>query len=122
MISYLPYIFVGGGIGATLRFLLSSIVIKYFNIIWLGTFIVNALGCLLIFLFYRFYSEAPKELNLLLTTGVLGGLTTFSTFSYEVVLLSKNGHNLEALGVVFINISVGVILGIFIMKRGGIWI
>lgn len=120
MISYLPYIFVGGGIGATLRFLLSSIVIKYFNIIWLGTFIVNALGCLLIFLFYRFYSEAPKELNLLLTTGVLGGLTTFSTFSYEVVLLSKNGHNLEALGVVFLNISVGVILGIFIMKRGGI--
>lgn len=58
------------------------------------TFIVNIIGCFLIGLFYH-YSERwglTPEVRLLLTTGLCGGFTTFSTFCYEGVTLINSGY------------------------------
>ena len=60
-----------------------------------ATFIVNIAGCLLIGLLYGLfskYSETHSALCLLLTTGLCGGFTTFSTFSNEAVTMLQGGN------------------------------
>lgn len=81
-------VFVGAGVGATLRWqtsLLFNPLIKGFP---LGTLLVNLIGGYLIGLVSIWFVERsglPPELRLLLITGFLGGLTTFSAFSSEVM-------------------------------------
>lgn len=94
-------VFVGGGIGSLLRFIISmlwkhlSLHPRYSDILfpW-PTFVANILGCLLIGVFYEYSSKwgLSPEARLLLTTGLCGGFTTFSTFSYESMSLLQNGH------------------------------
>lgn len=59
----------------------------------LGTLFVNAAGGLLIGMALAWFERSPHELlRLLLVTGFLGGLTTFSSFSAESLLLLQRGH------------------------------
>lgn len=88
----------GGFIGASLRYLISSLIVKVFGDSFpYGTLFVNILGGLLI----GFIMEASTDLwtispnlKVFLTTGLLGGLTTFSTFSYETINMISNGKYL----------------------------
>lgn len=88
----------GGFIGASLRYIISELSIKVFGDSFpYGTLFVNILGGLLI----GFIMEAsaslwsiPSNVRMFLTTGILGGLTTFSTFSYETISMLSNGHYL----------------------------
>ncbi|MBQ0062847.1 MAG: fluoride efflux transporter CrcB [Prevotella sp.] len=94
-------VFVGGGIGSAIRYLISVIWQhlllnpQFSNIIfpW-PTFIVNIIGCLLIGFFYNYSGRCgmTHEVQLLLTVGLCGGFTTFSTFSYESISLIHSGH------------------------------
>ena len=84
-------IFIGGGIGSVLRYWLSKLTNNYIGSNFpYGTLAVNILGCfiigLLMSLFAGRFLVNPK-LRLMLTVGFLGGLTTFSTFSYESMML-----------------------------------
>lgn len=110
-------VFIGGGFGSMLRFLIT----KFFNAENLpyGTFTVNILGSLLIGLILGSLIKEnnwQNNLNLLLATGFCGGFTTFSAFSYENFIFLKNGnYNL------FLLYSVGtLILGIAAVFAG-IW-
>jgi fluoride exporter len=59
----------------------------------LGTLLVNAVGGLLIGMALAWFERSPNELvRLLLVTGFLGGLTTFSAFSAESLLMLQRGH------------------------------
>ena len=90
----IPYIFVGGGVGSVFRYGLGRVVfMASFEGIW-GTLLANVLGGLLMGLFMGWVSTKEAispSVQLGLTVGLLGGLTTFSTFSYEVVELMRNG-------------------------------
>ncbi|MCQ2131289.1 MAG: fluoride efflux transporter CrcB [Bacteroidales bacterium] len=92
------YVFIGGGTGAVLRYLVSeawkhmqgSSAVMIFP--W-PTLIVNVLGCFLISLFYTNSAEwgLSPEVRLLLTTGLCGGFTTFSTLGWESLNMLRSG-------------------------------
>ena len=85
----IAYIFIGGGVVSLLRYLAQISINERmsgigFPFSW-GTFIVNIAGSLLIGLFYSISERwnLSMEMRLLLTTGLCGGFTTFSTFSND---------------------------------------
>jgi CrcB protein len=93
----LPFIavFIGGGFGALIRFVISLLFNRYFvQSIPYGTLFANILGCFLIgFLMALFSKRVENEnIKLFFTTGMMGGLTTFSTFSFETtsLIISNN--------------------------------
>jgi len=97
----LAAIAVGATLGAWLRWGLSLLFNPVFPTVPLGTLAANLLGGYLIgaaVAFFEHNSALPPELRLLLITGFLGGLTTFSTFSAEVVGLLGRQQYLWALG------------------------
>lgn len=104
---------VGGFIGAVMRYLVTNWVQDSLHILSLphGTLTVNIVGCLLIGLLAGL-SESRNllgpETRALILIGVLGGFTTFSTFSYETVQLLRDGQSLAA----FSNIGLQVCLGL----------
>ena len=92
-------VFVGGGVGSLCRYLMSRWVSGNFltNYPFFATLIVNISGCLLIGFFIYYFTEGrfgPDSQNwrLLLATGLCGGYTTFSSFSYENIQLIENKH------------------------------
>lgn len=109
------FIFMAGGIGANIRWLLNHFFHKKLGTVWGGTLAVNLIGCLLFFLVSR-YQPSDKELEIIFKTGLLGSLTTFSTFSFEVVTLIKAGRFAEASLVFGLNIFLGIIIGIGILR------
>lgn len=88
-------IFSGAGFGAVLRWFLGTKFNSIYPSIPLGTLSANLIGGYLIGLFIAFFASntalAP-EWRLFIITGFLGGLTTFSTFSAEIVTLIQEGR------------------------------
>ena len=114
---------IGGFIGAILRFSLSSWVQKATASIFpFGTLSVNVLGSFLIgflFLYFQQVNLSPYHKSLLIT-GLLGALTTFSTFSLDTVLLMQQELYVKAFSNVALNVlfSIGAtLLGIMVFKR-----
>lgn len=115
-------VFLGGGMGSVLRFLVSS----YFNSsgspVYLGTFLVNILGCLLIGLILGLsvrQNWVSTETTLLLGVGFCGGFTTFSTFSYEQYALLKTASIVPFLLYTFGSILLGfaaILLGTWVSR------
>jgi CrcB protein len=94
---------VGGALGCLFRWYLAIYLNRYFPAIPPGTLAANLIGCYIIGAALAFFASYPSfapEWRLLLTTGFCGGLTTFSTFSAEVVLLLQSGRSIFALGAV----------------------
>ena len=104
-------VFVGGGLGALSRYCLTLLSLRFFSVSIYGTFFVNILGCMLIGYILGVVSHKADFINPLmktfLTVGLLGGLTTFSTFSWETFALVKDGKFFQALIYVLISIGVG---------------
>lgn len=93
-------VFLGGGIGAALRYWLSGTIARTSGSAFpIGTVTVNIAGCFLIGLFMTAFEErflVTPQLRLFLTIGILGGFTTFSTFSYETVMMLKDAEYMSA--------------------------
>jgi CrcB protein len=104
-------VFCGAGLGACLRWWLGVMLNPMFTTVPLGTLAANLIGGFLVGVAAAFFSHSqllPVEWRLFAVTGFLGGLTTFSTFSAEVVglmeraqygwaMLAASGHLLGSL-------------------------
>jgi fluoride exporter len=98
---------VGGAIGCLARWYLAIFLNRYFPAIPPGTLAANLIGCYVIGVAIALFTTYPTiapEWRLFVTTGFCGGLTTFSTFSAEVVLLLQSGRSIFALGAVAVHL------------------
>ena len=115
-------VFLGGGLGSALRYLVANAMNQYSKVLPFGTFTVNILGCLLIGIILG-YAQRENTLTsnqtLLLATGFCGGFTTFSAFANENLELIKNGEifnfSIYTIGSVLIGILF-IYLGLNISK------
>lgn len=93
-------IFIGGGLGACSRYLLSHAVSQQlaFTRIPLGTLAANALGSLLIGFFFQLFQSitAPAYLRVAVAVGFIGAFTTFSTYILEIIQLIMRRQYLSA--------------------------
>lgn len=88
-------VFVGGGMGSLARWFLSLRFNPAHHAIPLGTLTANLVGAFIIGAGLAWFNRMPQldpMWKLLITTGLCGGLTTFSTFSAEVVFLLQEGR------------------------------
>ncbi|MEP6885326.1 MAG: fluoride efflux transporter CrcB [Gammaproteobacteria bacterium] len=108
----------GGMLGCVLRWVLAVFLNRYLPAIPPGTLAANLIGCYIIGMaiaFFTAYPDIAPEWRLFVTTGFCGGLTTFSTFSAEVVMLLQSGRSLWALGALAAHL-----LGSLLMTFAGI--
>ena len=113
MIRVAMVVALGGAVGSVLRFLTASWVVAHWpRHFYLGTFTVNIVGCLLIGLLSGLFllrSDLPIELRSGLIIGLLGGFTTFSSFSLELLKLFESGRHNEAFAYLLCSVVGGVL-------------
>jgi CrcB protein len=107
-------VFIGGGIGSVLRLIVAAIFGKTSLSLPWATFSSNIISCLIFASVLYIYKEkqfVPENYRHLILIGICGGLSTFSTFSYETFELLKQGMTAWAL--LNIAFSCIVCIGIF---------
>ena len=106
-------IFIGAGLGALLRWWLGLTLNSYFPSIPPGTLAANLIGAYIIGVavaFFASFSGLAPEWRLFVITGFCGGLTTFSTFSSEIVALLQQGRSLSACGAAALHLVGSVVM------------
>ncbi len=115
-------VFLGGGIGSGLRYLLSKTLNPYTSNFFIGTFGVNILGCLIIGIILGLSAKSTALSNntvLFITIGFCGGFTTFSSFALENYGMLREGQITSFLLYTLSSIVVGVLavaLGLWLSK------
>lgn len=115
-------VFLGGGLGSMLRFAISKIFNGYFQHFFLGTFLVNIIGCLIIGLILGLSLKEnllSQNQTILLVTGFCGGFTTFSTFAFENHSVLRDGGLVHFALYTIASIVVGIIavaIGLWLAK------
>ena len=108
----------GGAIGSVSRYLVQVAFDKYVSVDFpFGTMLVNITGCFLIGLLYGFCQRngwVSLEWRLFLITGLCGGYTTFSSYSYEAIALIRQGSYPQFL----LYVSGSVVLGLLATAGG----
>lgn len=108
----------GGFIGSGFRYLVALGTSKWFHGEFpAGTLLVNVIGCFLIGFIMELSAHNKNispEVRLFLTTGILGGFTTFSTFGLDTVNLMTDGRYVT--GILYASLNVG--LGLFAVILG----
>lgn len=119
MTKALIAIFIGGGTGSVLRYCVQMALherIVPYSFPW-ATFTVNIIGSFLIGMFYALSARfnLSTEVRMLLTTGLCGGFTTFSTFSNDGVIMLKQNF----IGLFILYTLLSILLGIIAAFGGG---
>jgi CrcB protein len=112
------FVGIGGFLGAISRYFISLWITKSVSLSFpLGTLVVNVAGSFLIGLAVIFFqNHLSSEYRALVITGFLGALTTFSTFSYESVMLLERGEVLKMGTNIFLNVVLTLVATISAMS------
>jgi CrcB protein len=113
MLKSVIAICVGASLGALLRWWLGNHLNSIFPAIPPGTLAANLVGGYVVGIaiaFFATYSAIAPEWRLLIITGFCGGLTTFSTFSAELVTLLQQGRSLWAFGAAAAHLAGSVLM------------
>ena len=112
--SYFAYliVFIGAGVGGALRHGVNIGAARLFGtgLPW-GTLTVNVVGSFVMGLITEYWalkSGLPQPVRLFLTTGIIGGFTTFSTFSLDTAVLWERGQSLATLAYVLGSVVVSI--------------
>jgi CrcB protein len=122
MFKQLLLIFLGGGLGSVLRYLISKSLNVETAFIPYGTFTVNILGSIILGLILGMASKSEifnSNTVLFLAVGFCGGFTTFSSFAFENQALLRTGDYLNFFFYAFGSIICGILavfLGLFLSK------
>jgi fluoride exporter len=103
----------GGGLGSLLRWVLGLRLNAIFPNLPLGTFAANVIAGYIIGVAVAFFARFPDisvEWRLFIITGLMGGLSTFSTFSAEVVAHLQRGRLGWALGEIAIHVGASLVM------------
>jgi CrcB protein len=107
-LSIYLFIATGGAVGACLRFFCTGLVDSWFGkALPFGTLAVNIIGSFLLAVLYGFIERgelAEQPYRALIGVGMLGALTTFSTFTIETLTLLENGLWIKALANILLNV------------------
>ncbi|GLK81780.1 fluoride efflux transporter CrcB [Methylopila turkensis] len=119
-------VFLGAGLGGALRHAVNLAALRWLGAGFpVGTMAINIAGSFAVGLIAALFvikGELPQEWRLFLTTGVLGGFTTFSAFSLETALLYERGETLGAAAYVAASIILSiaaVFAGLQVMRLSG---
>ena len=109
---------VGGALGSVSRYMLATAVQRYTSPFFpYGTFVVNVLGCMVFGIIMgaarQRFVLGPSE-RAFLQIGILGGFTTFSTFTYETFALLQDGEVFRAC----VNVAGQVVCGLVALWAG----
>lgn len=115
-------VFFGGGLGAVLRYLVNIFCERYIDVnLPIATLGVNIVGSLILGVLLAFFAENSTinpVLKIFLTCGFCGGLTTFSTFSFEVFDFIYQGNFLMA----FVYATISFIVCVGFVAIGFCWV
>lgn len=112
MLKTIILVGMGGAIGSIMRYLAATgIQSKFLSAFPYGTMCVNISGCFLIGLIYALATKnnLSPEWRFFLATGICGGYTTFSSFSYESLSLLRDGEILYASLYIAASVFLGVL-------------
>ncbi|HEY5465345.1 MAG TPA: fluoride efflux transporter CrcB [Hanamia sp.] len=101
----------GSFIGGIARYLITLLIQnKFISTFPYGTLVVNITGCFLIGLVYGLSEKGNinVEWRLFLATGILGGFTTFSSFSNETVSMLRDAQYLQAFSYIGFSVIIGL--------------
>jgi CrcB protein len=119
-------VFLGGGLGAALRHGVNLAGARLAGTSFpYATLFANVTGSLVMGLlagYFAFRSGSSQHVRLFLTTGILGGYTTFSTFSLDAVLLYERGQTGAAATYVLSSVALslfGLVIGLAIARQMG---
>jgi CrcB protein len=115
-------VFIGAGLGGSARQAINLFAAKWGFAFPYGTLFINVLGSLLMGIVaeYAIRRGLPGHWRLFLATGILGGFTTFSTFSLETAALYERGEVLSAIAYVLASLIIGVgglFVGLFLVRQ-----
>jgi fluoride exporter len=112
--TYLTYVivFLGGGLGSAFRHGINILTVRWLGSAFpYGTLFINVTGSLVMGFvagYFAFRGDASQHWRLFLTTGILGGFTTFSAFSLDVALLYERGEIWLAVAYVLLSVVASI--------------